>query len=562
MAASTTVSTIALRTPLLRGKRRLRFVLVGLANAGKRTLFDDVSSAAPKACEIEGTHCAYRECRVQIGLDEATLVEAPSCPSPPSALLEDADAIIQVVDATDLENHIAMTRELRALGRPLVVALNRMDLARERGLPVDSRMLQWRLGVPVVPTVAVMGLGIQDLFAAAVHTVREGMPPPPAREAAWVEGGWRLRLDELFLHPRWGLAGSVAVFAAVLWVVFSVSAWLDAMTTVRLVEAVSVWQPVSTPGVVGRAVVDGLIGLTGIVVPYMVPLVLLLVGLEQTGVMHRIAFVVDRAFHRIGLHGAVAVPFLTGLGCNVPAIVNAARVTEGRERFIASVLITFVPCSARSAIILAVAGKYLGVTGVFAIFAVSLLLIALLGRFLAHDAARLGPGRIQEIPAFAWPRPRALLAETWLRSRDVLTIVMPLLVAGSVVLALLQHAGADGLLNAAMSPVTATLLGLPAVLGVPLLFGVLRKELSLLLIFQALGTIEIGTLLDSVQMMTLLVFLTLYVPCLATFATMMRTIGRRQALYSVGISVAAALAVSVAVRLAMTASGVLAGWVA
>ena len=562
MANPAVLSTIALRTPLLRGERRLRFVLVGLANAGKRTLFDDVSSAAPRAHEIAGTHCAFRECRVQIGLDEATLVEAPSCPYPPAALLEEADAIIQVVDATDLETHIAMTRELRALGRPLVVALNRMDLARERGLPVDARMLQWRLGVPVVPTVATMGLGLQDLFAAAVDTVREGMPPPPAREAAWAEGGWRLRLDELFLHPRWGLAGSIAVFAAVLWVVFSVSAWLDAMTTVRLVEAVAPWQPASTAGVVGRAIVDGLIGLTGIVIPYMIPLVLLLVALEHTGIMHRIAFVVDRAFHRIGLHGAVAVPFLTGLGCNVPAIVNAARVTEGRERFIASVLITFVPCSARSAIILAVAGKYLGATGVFAIFAVSIVLIALLGRFLARDVARLGPGRIQEIPPFAWPRLPALLRETWLRSRDVLTIVMPLLVAGSVVLALLQHAGADGFLNAAMSPVTATMLGLPVVLGVPLLFGVLRKELSLLLIFQALGTLEIGSRLDSVQMMTLLVFLTLYVPCVATFAAMTRTIGQRQALYSVGISVAAALAVSVAVRLAMTAAAALAGWMA
>jgi len=562
MTTPATVSTIPLRMPLLRGERRLRFVLVGLAKAGKRTLFDDVSSAAPRAREIPGTHCALRECRVQIGLDEATLVEAPSCPSPPAALLEEADAIIQVVDATDVESHVAMTRELRALGRPLVVALNRMDLARERGLPVDSRMLQWRLGVPVVPTVATMGLGVQDLFLAAVDTVREGMPPPQAREAAWADQGWRRRLDELFLHPRWGLAGSVAVFAAVLWVVFSVSAWLDAMTTARLVEAASTWQPVSTVGVVGRAIVDGLIGLTGIVIPYMVPLVLLLVGLEQTGVMHRIAFVVDRAFHRIGLHGAVAVPFLTGLGCNVPAIVNAARVTEGRERFIASVLITFVPCSARSAIILAVAGKYLGATGVFAVFAVSLLLIALLGRFLARDVARLGPGRIQEIPPFAWPRLPALLRETWMRSRDVLTIVMPLLVGGSVLLALLQHAGADGFLNAALSPVTTALLGLPVVLGVPLLFGVLRKELSLLLLFQALGTIEIGARLDSVQLMTLLVFLTLYVPCVATFAAMTRTLGQRQAFYSVGISIAAALGVSVAVRILMTAAGALAGWVA
>ena len=130
--------------------------------------------------------------------------------------------------------------------------------------------------------------------------------------------GWRFWLDELFLHPQWGLIGSLAVFAAVLFVVFEISGWIDAMTTVQLAAAFADWQPQSTGGVVGRAVLDGLIGLTGIVVPYMIPLVMLLVSLEQAGLMQRIAFVVDRGFHQIGLHGGVAVPFLLGLGCNVP----------------------------------------------------------------------------------------------------------------------------------------------------------------------------------------------------------------------------------------------------
>src|SRR3970282_1461019 len=156
------------------------------------------------------------------------------------------------------------------------------------------------------------------------------------------------------------------------------------MTSARLVEWVSPWRPQTTPGVIGRAVADGLIGLVGIVVPYMIPLVLLLVALEQVGVMARIAFVVDRGFHKIGLHVGVSVPFLLGLGCNVPAISAVARSSAGRERIVASLLITFVPCSARSAIILALAGKYLGGFGVFAIFLLSLAVIALLGKALTR----------------------------------------------------------------------------------------------------------------------------------------------------------------------------------
>ncbi len=124
----------------------------------------------------------------------------------------------------------------------------------------------------------------------------------------------------------------------------------------------------------------------------MIPLVLLLVALEETGVMARIAFAVDRAFHRIGLHGGVAVPFLLGLGCNVPAIAAIGQTTKGRERVMASMLVTFVPCSARSAIILALAGKYLGGLGVCAIFLLTMVVIALLGQVLRRrirEAARV-----------------------------------------------------------------------------------------------------------------------------------------------------------------------------
>jgi ferrous iron transport protein B len=348
--------------------------------------------------------------------------------------------------------------------------------------------------------------------------------------------------------------GSLLVFATVLFVVFRVSTWLDAQTTARLAAAIADWQPAGTGGAVARGVADGLVGLVGIVVPYMIPLVMLLVALEQSGVMPRIARVIDRSFHRIGVHGGVSVAFLTGLGCNVPAISNAAAMTHGRERLIASVLVTFVPCSARSAIILALAGKYLGAWAVFAIFAAAGVAIAVLGRFLSQRRSDIDVAVVHPIPPYRIPKARALLAETWRRSHDVLTIVMPLLVAGSVVLALLAHFGADRVMNTVLSPLTAAWLGLPMVLGVPLAFGVLRKELSLLMIFQALGTQDVGAVLDPVQLMTLLLFVTFYVPCLSTFAVMLRTLGGRDAVKSVGISLAAALVVAGVARVAMQAA--------
>ncbi len=360
---------------------------------------------------------------------------------------------------------------------------------------------------------------------------------------------WNERLDAIFLHPRWGMIGSLAIFACVLFMVFEVSATLDALSSARLTVWAEAWQPDTTAGVIGHAVVDGLIGLIGIVIPYMLPLVLMLVALEESGIMQRIAFVVDRFFHRIGLHGKVAVTFLLGLGCNVPAIASTRTIPERRDRIVASLLITFVPCSARSAIILALGGKYLGGFGVFGIFILNLVIIAILGRLLTRRYPEISPGLIQEIPPYAIPQWKPLLKATWSRSRDILTIVTPLLVGGSIVLALLHHMGADAWINTLLSPVTYWMLGLPVALGVPILFGVLRKELSLLMVYQALGTFEIGPLLDWVQITTFLIFLTFYIPCISTFAVMLKVIGLREALFSIALSIGVALIISLAVRL-------------
>ena len=673
------ISTIAVPRVLLRGDRGPRVALVGCLRTGKSSLFLAASSASPQHRRLLRDGDAYDECLVDIGLEQISLVDLPPVVSlhslsahdrvivkyllwgdhwPPVAAHEaeqpvlafnSPDVLIQVVDATALQRDLELSLELCLLGKPLVIALNRVDEARQKGLYINPRALSDLLGVPVVATVAHMGLGVSELFAAALAVARAGALPLPRSPSAHialrldglrallsrreVEEAFRVPwsfllmqlaenddyflqeldghfplllpevlaaraaaeqylprslsdelhadrhhraalmfenvtrfggaadagrgqrfLDGIFLHPRWGLLGSLAVFALVLLMVFKLSTLLDAWTAAPLLAWVEQWQPASTAGVVGRAVADGLIGLVGIAIPYMLPLVLLLVTLEESGIMHRVAFVVDRGFHRIGLHGSVASSFLVGLGCNVPAISLVAATTGGKDRFVATLLLAFVPCSARSAIILAMGGKYLGWLGVLAIFALTALVLAALGRLLTRRYREAAAGLILEIPPYALPTWRGVLATTWERTSDIVTIVTPLLVAGSVLLALLSHFGADQVINLVLLPVTSWWLGLPALLGVPILFGVLRKELSLLMVYQALGTMEIVPLLDLVQIATFLVFLTFYIPCVSTFAVMLKTIGWREACFSIGLSVSVALLISGAVRLLLEVS--------
>ncbi len=738
-----TIPTFPLLGPGLRGARSPRVAILGRDGSGRESIFRAAASTATRHERLAGVGPAYEDCLVEVGLDQISLVALPAIdglhPRDPDARVTlkyllwgdrwpaiarheahqpetdfaAPDLLLLVLDATNLERDLELALELLQLGRPMVFALNRMDEARARRRFINLRALERRLGWPVMPTVAHMGLGLADLFTTLARVAREhrgtsartvaqapsvrpaeplagvaghlaeplagatahragptagasthltatqagaddhrtkpvaGATSQRAEPAAAVAGHlaeplaaitalvtapevtaafavpapflslqlaekdpyfcselkahfpelqerlravrrsadaalprplaeeihadrhhraallyeavlrpglrdetprWQRWADDLFLHPKWGFAGTLAIFALVLFFVFEVSAFLDGLTVARLIAWAEPWQPASLPGVLARAVLDGLIGLTGIVIPYMLPLVLLLVVLEETGIMHRVAFVVDRGFHQLGLHGGVALPFLMGLGCNVPALAATAAVTRGRDRIVASLLITFLPCSARSAILLAVGGKYLGGLGVFGLFMLIPIVVSLVGKLLKRRYPETTPGIIQEIPAYAVPTWHRVLANTWERSRDILTIVLPLLVAGSVVLALLAHYGADGWIDWALTPITAGWLGLPVALGVPILFGILRKELSLLMVFQALGTQELATVLDTTQIVTFLVFLTFYVPCVSTFAMMLRLLGRRDALYSVALSIGVALVVAAAVR--------------
>ncbi len=279
-------------------------------------------------------------------------------------------------------------------------------------------------------------------------------------------------------------------------------------------------------------VIQGLAGGIAIVLPFLFPFLLGLAFLEDVGYLPRVAFLMDTFLHRIGLHGKAIIPFILGYGCTVPAVMATRILESERDRFIASVLTTMIPCAARMTIIFGLVAFYLGPRAAFFIYVLNIIVLAISGKILSSLMPEITPGMIMEIPAYHIPSIKILLSKVWLRMKEFVVIAWPLLIIGSITLSLLKHWHAESFINQLVSPITL-LLGLPIAVGTTLIFGVLRKELSMVMLVQALGATDISTVMSATQIMTFTIFVLFYIPCVATVAVLIKEIGSKRTIFAI-----------------------------
>jgi ferrous iron transport protein B len=249
----------------------------------------------------------------------------------------------------------------------------------------------------------------------------------------------------------------------------------------------------------------------------------------------------DVFMHKIGLHGKSIIPFILGYGCSVPAVM-ATRILEfPQHRFIVSILATMIPCAARITIIFALVAFFISPNAALAIFALNILVVAISGKILSTFYPEPGSlGLILEIPAYQLPSVLNTLKKSWYRIREFIVIAWPILILGSALLALMEYFGVERYLNWFFSPLTH-LLGLPVSVGTTLIFGLLRKELSMIMLTQALGTTQVLTVMTKTQVMVFTVFVTFYIPCLATIAALWKEIGKKGALLAILFTLSVAI---------------------
>ncbi len=367
---------------------------------------------------------------------------------------------------------------------------------------------------------------------------------------------FRIAVDNLLTHPVWGYVFLALLLGGFFWAVFGIGGWLEKQLLALMAGA---FQPM-TAGLghqtlafaVVRSLWDGFVGGAAIVLPYLIPFLFGLALLEDVGYLPRVAYLLDGLFHRVGLHGTSVVPIMLGYGCNVPACMSTRVLPSRRDRFLATVLATLVPCSARSMVIFALAAFYLGPMWALAIFAFDALVVFLSGWLLARLWPEVSVGMILEVPRYQWPSLRMTSRKVWLRLREFVMVSWPLLVAGSGVLGLAEFMHWDRFINAGLSPLTS-MLGLPRAVGVTLVFGVLRKELTMIMLVQALGTTNIHSVMSAAQILTFTVFVTFYIPCLATLAAMAKEIGKKLTVLAAAYSFLLATVLAVATRFLFTA---------
>jgi len=462
-----------------------RLALVGNPNSGKTALFNQLTGSRQKVANYTGVTVERKEGRMRgpSGREYAVL-DLPGAYSLHPASLDEAitrdlcrgfypgeaapDALVCVIDATNLRLHLRFALEVRELGKPMIVALNMVDAARKRGIEIDVPALEKALGVPVVETVAVQRNGARALveridalvpalaslpvhaaeagadYHAQVREILASAVSMPARTGRIDDA-----LDRWLLHPVFGLLS----LAVVMFLIFqAVYAWATPM--MDGIEAAFAWlgEAAAThlpEGPLSSLLTDGIIaGVGGVVVflPQILILFAFILALEESGYLPRAAFLLDRMMAAAGLSGRSFIPLLSSFACAVPGIMSTRSIQDPRDRLATILVAPLMTCSARLPVYALLIGAFIPAKTVWGVFNQQGLV--LFGLYVAGIASALimswtmkkfrrdkGEHPLMlELPSYRLPNPRDLLVGLWERAVIFLKRVGGIILALTILL--------------------------------------------------------------------------------------------------------------------------------
>ncbi len=465
--------------------------LVGNPNAGKTSLFNALTGSRQKVGNYPGVTVERKTGKLALADGRiADLIDLPGTysltpRSPDEAVTRDVvlgrlagekqlDAIIAVIDATNLRNHLRFVLELRRLGLPVLVALNMVDLAARDGLHIDTARLSAILGLPVVETVAVRKRGLTDLAAAVGTMLRDGTRHPAVnpeadirllqREARVIaqtvtlaEGQqrrWSQRLDAIALHPFWGPLLLLALLFMMFQAVFAWAATPMAFLA-KMVTSGQLWLAAGlADGPLRSLLVDGVLAGVGAVIVFLPQILILfffILCLEQSGYMVRAAFLMDRLMARVGLNGRAFIPLISSFACAIPGIMATRSIDSPRDRLTTILIAPLMTCSARLPVYAVIIGAFIPDRPVGAglgLQGLGLQGLVLFGLYLAGVAGALvaawalrhsvtkgaSPTFLMEMPKYQWPSPRDIMIGIYQRALAFLTRAGGIILVSTILL--------------------------------------------------------------------------------------------------------------------------------
>lgn len=559
-----------------------KILLMGNPNVGKSAIFSRLTGIRVVVSNYPGTTVEFTQGIMKVGDDRALIIDVPGTYGLEATskaeeiaveMLKDGDAVVNIIDATNLERNLHLTLHLLEKNIPLVVALNVWDDAKHKGIAIDVKKLEELLGVPVIPTVGVTGEGIKEL----VSRIPEASNPKVTErteEQRWTEVGKIAAevqslehrhhtllevLGDASVKPFTGIPMAILVMVAAFAIVRLVGEGLIGYVFEPFFEGV--WQPLMMrlssalyPGsllhsiVIGKLIngeisfvqsfgllTTGLFVPIGMVLPYVLSYYAVLGFLEDFGYLPRLAVLLDNIMHRMGIHGWAIIPTLLGLGCNVPGIIATRILESRRERFIAATIISIgVPCAALQAMIWGLVGKqggrYVGI--VYLSLFVSWVI---LGRILNTALKGRSPELIMEVPPYRLPSLQALGKKLWMRMLGFLKEAVPIVLLGILVVNILYFLKVFDVLAELTAPVVTNVLGLPKEAVAAIVVGFLRKDVAI----GMLGTLG----LTVKQLVVAATVLAMFFPCVATFVVLWKELGTADMLKSILIMFVSSLIV-------------------
>lgn len=544
-----------------------RILLMGNPNVGKSAIFTRLTNVRVIVSNYPGTTVEFTRGAMRLNGQKVEVIDAPGTyslePMVPAEkvavqLLQESDpeetVIINIIDSTNLERNLNLTLQILSKGLPTIIVLNFWDEIAHRGISIKANKLSDLLDARVVPTVAITGMGIKELKESLINA-----GPSSFRlqeDSKWITIGKILNetqtvkhhhhtllqgLQEVSTHPVAGFPIAIIVLFVSFFIIRFIGEGLISWIFNPLFE--KLWAPVLMKisvllnhsgfwhdifiGKLVNGEIDffqsfGILS-TGLyipiaaVLPYIFSFYLILSFLEDSGYLPRLAILLDRLMHQIGIHGMGIIPMMLGLGCNVPGAL-ATRIMETRkERFIsATIMAIAVPCMAQIAMIFGLLGKF-GFKGLAPVFGTLFVVWLILGKIMSIFVRGESPEIFTEIPPYRFPYFTSLFKKVWMRIYWFLKEALPFVLIGVFIVNLLYSLGIIDFLSRIFGPIISRILGLPSAAIAALLIGFLRKDVAIGML-APLG-LSIG------QLVTASVVLTMYFPCVATFVVLIKELG-------------------------------------